>query len=102
MPNAPASPAPASAPKPPRGNPSLRERFNAMRNLPPFLRQIWATSPALTITSLGLRLIRALMPVVTLYIGKLIIDEVVRLVGAGVSFESLNAAWQSGQLDHLL
>lgn len=93
---------PASAPKRPREHPSLRERFNAMRNLPPFLKQIWATSPALTITSLGLRLIRALMPVVTLYIGKLIIDEVVRLVGAGVTFESLSSAWQGGQLSHLL
>lgn len=93
---------PASAPKRPREHPSLRERFNAMRNLPPFLKQIWATSPALTITSLGLRLIRAVMPVVTLYIGKLIIDEVVRLVGAGVTFESLSSAWQGGQLSHLL
>ena len=102
-PAAPPVATPSPAPKPARsGNPSLRERFNAMRNLPPFLKQIWATSPALTITSLGLRLIRALMPVVTLYIGKLIIDEVVRLVGAGVTFESLTAAWQGNQLDHLL
>ncbi len=93
---------PASAPKRPREHPSLRERFDAMRNLPPFLKQIWATSPSLTIASLGLRLIRALMPVATLYIGKLIIDEVVRLVGAGVTFESLSVAWQSGQLSHLL
>lgn len=93
---------PAAAPKRPREHPSLRERFNAMRNLPPFLRQIWATSPSLTIASLGLRLIRALMPVVTLYIGKLIIDEVVRLVGAGVTFESLSSAWEGGQLSHLL
>ena len=38
-------------------NPSLRERVSALRNLPPFLRQIWATSRALTLASLGLRLI---------------------------------------------
>jgi ATP-binding cassette, subfamily B, bacterial len=84
------------------GQPSLRERFNALRNLPPFLRQIWATSPALTLATLGLRIVRAFLPVATLYIGKLIIDEAVRLVGAGVVFESLPLAWQSGQLDHLL
>ena len=84
------------------GQPSLRERFNALRNLPPFLRQIWATSPALTLATLGLRIVRAFLPVATLYIGKLIIDEAVRLVGAGVVFESLPQAWQSGQLDHLL
>lgn len=85
-----------------RSTPSLRERLDALRNLPPFLREIWATSRALTLASLGLRLIRALLPVITLYIGKLIIDEAVRLVDAGAGFESLLEAWRSGQLDHLL
>ncbi|HEY1141713.1 MAG TPA: ABC transporter ATP-binding protein, partial [Lysobacter sp.] len=95
----------ASSPKRsarPSGQPSLRERFDALRNLPPFLRQIWATSPGLTIITLGLRLLRAFLPIATLYVGKLIIDEAVRLVGAGTSFESLASAWQSGQLAHLL
>ena len=98
-----ASPASAS-PKPrrERGNPSLRERFDAMRNLPPFLRQIWQTSPGLTLASLGLRLVRALMPVVTLYIGKLIIDEAIRLVGLDLRFDGLGEALRGGQLDHLL
>ena len=57
----------------------MRERFGALRNLPPFLRLIWRTSRALTVSTLVLRFLRALLPVVTLYIGKLIIDEVVRL-----------------------
>lgn len=81
--------------------PSLRERFNAMRNLRPFLKLIWQTSPGLTLTSLGLRLIRAFLPVVMLYIGKLIIDEAIRLVGAGVAFDDLATAWNGGALDHL-
>nr|MDQ3056896.1 ABC transporter ATP-binding protein [Pseudomonadota bacterium] len=85
-----------------RVNPSLRERVDALRNLPPFLREIWATSRALTLASLGLRLIRALLPVITLYIGKLIIDEAVRLVGVGTGFDTLEDAWRSGQLDQLL
>ena len=92
----------AKRPTRPAGQPSLRERFDALRNLPPFLRQIWATSPGLTITTLGLRLVRAFLPIATLYVGKLIIDEAVRLVAAGTSFESLAAAWQGGQLDRLL
>ena len=92
----------SNEPRRPRSNPSLRERVDALRNLPPFLRQIWATSRALTMASLGLRLIRALLPVITLYIGKLIIDEAVRLVGVGTGFETLTEAWRSGQLDHLL
>ena len=93
-----------ATPKPSRSasRPSLRERFDAMRNLPPFLRQIWATSRGLTMASLGLRLVRAFMPVLTLYIGKLIIDEAIRLVGLGLSFDSIGEAWRSGALDHLL
>ena len=38
---------------------------------------VWRTSPALTVANLLLRLVRALLPVATLYVGKLIIDEVV-------------------------
>ena len=85
-----------------RGNPSLRERVSALRNIPPFLREIWTTSKVLTIVSLGLRLVRALLPVAALYVGKLIIDEAVRLVGIGLDDASLTAAWRSGQLDLLL
>ena len=82
-------------------NPSLRERFDALRNLPPFLRQVWAASPALTLAALGLRLLRALLPVLVLYVGKLIIDEVVRLVGTGVGFDAVLPAWRGGLLDPL-
>lgn len=90
-------PAPSTA----SAKPSLRERFDALRNLPPFLRQIWATSPGLTLTTLGLRVVRAFLPVATLYVGKLIIDEAVQLVAAGNGFDSIGEAWRSGQLDTL-
>jgi ATP-binding cassette subfamily B protein len=79
---------------------SLRERVGALRNLPPFLRQIWATSPAMTTASLGLRAVRALLPVATLYVGKLIIDEAIRLAGhppAGA--DTLGEWYRSGALD---
>ena len=62
---------------------SLRERFSALRNLPPFLLGIWRTSPWLCIWTIVLRLARALLPVVTLYVGKLIIDEVTHQIRAG-------------------
>jgi ATP-binding cassette subfamily B protein len=58
---------------------SLKERFRALRTLPPFFRLIWQTSPTLFTANVVLRFIRAAVPVTTLYIGKLIIDEVVRL-----------------------
>ena len=31
------------------GNRSFRERLGALRNLPPFIRLVWETSPGLTI-----------------------------------------------------
>ncbi len=82
--------------------PSLRERFDALRNLPPFLRMIWATSPALTLMTLGLRLVRAFLPVLMLYVGKLIIDEVVALVGSGVATGTLADAIASHRFDTLV
>src|SRR5688572_13457028 len=79
----------------------LRERVGAMRNVPPFLRLIWQTSRSLTLTTLVLRLMRALLPVATLYVGKLIIDEVVRLAQSPSSASDLSGWWSSGLLDHL-
>lgn len=58
---------------------TMRERLGALRNLPPFIALVWQTSPGLTIAQGLLRLVRALLPVATLYVGALIIDEVVRL-----------------------
>src|SRR5580700_7859800 len=69
---------------------SLKERFSALRTLRPFIAMVWRTSPSLTVSSLLLRLVRALLPVVALYIGKLIIDDVVHLVqmpGRPATFE---------------
>jgi ATP-binding cassette, subfamily B, bacterial len=59
---------------------SFMERVGALKNLWPFLTMVWRTSRSLTAASLLLRLARALLPVITLYVGKLIIDDVVMLV----------------------
>ncbi|WP_235577477.1 ABC transporter ATP-binding protein [Rhodanobacter sp. Root480] len=80
---------------------SLRERFAALRNLPPFLKSIWQTSRLLSTSSIVLRLLRALLPVATLYVGKLIIDEVVRLLAIGNVHASVGDWLASGVLDHL-
>ncbi len=85
----------------PQVNLNLRERFSAMRNVPPFLREIWATSKPLTIAAMGIRLIRAFLPIATLYVGKLIIDEAIRLIALDVP-DRLRQAWESGQLNHLI
>jgi ATP-binding cassette, subfamily B, bacterial len=60
--------------------PNIRDRFKALGNLPSFLKEVYQTSPALTIGNTLLRLIRSAMPLLALYIGKLIIDEVLMLV----------------------
>ena len=80
---------------------TFRERLGALSNLPPFLRLVWKTSPALTGSVLALRIVRALLPVVTLYVGKLIIDEVVRLAAGSFANHSLREWIGSGQLDHI-
>jgi len=58
-----------------------RKQFFALRYIPRLVRLIWRTSPALTLASMILRLLGSVFPVATLYIGKLIIDEVVFLMG---------------------
>ena len=62
---------------------SIRERVGALRNLPPFLKLVWQTSPAISVAVIVLRLVRALLPVATLYVGALIIDAVVKAIPSG-------------------
>jgi ATP-binding cassette subfamily B protein len=59
--------------------PGWKERLNALRNLPAFFKLVWASSPWMTALNAGLRLLRSAIPVSVLFIGKLIIDEVVYL-----------------------
>jgi hypothetical protein len=62
---------------------------------------VWRTSRGLTAASLVLRLVRAVLPVVTLYVGKLIIDNVVLLVQAPDKPETLGLWLGSGLLSWL-
>lgn len=83
------------------GRPTWRQRFSALRNLPPFLRLVWGTSRALTVGNIAVRVVRAVLPVATLYVGKLILDEVVRLVGLGVPPVGLHSWLPGGELHTL-
>ena len=82
-------------------NASLKERVGALKNLRPFAVMVWRTSPQLMAASLMLRLVRALLPVVTLFIGKLIIDDVVALVQMPHKPETLLQWMNSGLLNWL-
>ena len=63
------------------GELSFRENLEALKYLPPFLRMIWQTDSRLALGNIILRILLAGVPVSTLYIGKLIIDEVVLQMG---------------------
>jgi ATP-binding cassette subfamily B protein len=82
----------------PENAPSFRERLNNLRHLGRLLAQIWRTSRFLTSASIGLRLVAAFQPLAMLYVGKLIIDEVVRLTGITPSGGDFGAWWKSGVL----
>jgi ATP-binding cassette subfamily B protein len=58
-------------------SPTLRERIEVLRNVPPFVRLVWQTHRGFTAGMIALRLLRAFVPVAILWVGKLIIDEVV-------------------------
>jgi ATP-binding cassette subfamily B protein len=58
---------------------SFKQRLSALSNLPQFFKLVWQSSPWKTTLSFILRLIRSAMPVALLYVGKLIVDEVVLL-----------------------
>jgi ATP-binding cassette subfamily B protein len=62
--------------------PPWRERLRAVRYLPPLLRMVWGTHRGYAVTMLALRLVRAFVPLATLWVGKLIIDPVIALRGS--------------------
>ena len=64
---------------------TLKDRFSALKNLPAFFRLVWQTSPKLTVANALLRIIRSGIPVSILYVGKLIIDQVVQLTHSPVN-----------------
>lgn len=58
---------------------TFKENMLALRTLPKFFKLIWATSKSMTIGNFLLRIVKAGLPLSMLYVGKLIIDEVIRL-----------------------
>lgn len=76
-------------------SPDYAAHWAALKNIPPFLVMVWRASPALTLAMVALRLMRALMPVAMLWVGKLIIDQVVALSASGGP-DTLVGWWDSG------
>jgi ATP-binding cassette subfamily B protein len=78
----------ARAGQPPDTPPSWRERLQALKHLPRLFRLVWATQPRYVVIILALRVLRAIVPLAVLWIGKLIVDEVVMSVTRG------DASWE--------
>ncbi|HKH83530.1 MAG TPA: hypothetical protein VKA25_07600, partial [Gemmatimonadales bacterium] len=64
---------------------SWRERLQALRHLPKLLRMVWDTNPSYVVGILLLRIARSLVPLAVLWIGKLIVDEVVHSINVAQS-----------------
>ncbi|WP_295795519.1 ABC transporter ATP-binding protein [Mucilaginibacter sp.] len=70
----------ARPPKNTRTEPlTFKDRLAALNNLPAFFKLVWQTSKLFTIINAMLRIVRSAMPVALLYVGKLIIDNVIFL-----------------------
>src|SRR3984893_3437635 len=54
-----------------------QQRLNALRNIPPVLRIVWASGPPVIAAGLFLRIVSALIPVAMLSVSRLIIDAIV-------------------------
>ena len=74
--------------------------FLAMRYIPMFIRLVWATHRGYTVAMIGLRIARAFIPVVMLWVGKLIIDEVIAIrAGEQIGYRRL---WELVALEFLV
>ncbi len=60
---------------------SFSDKLSSLRNLPRFFKLVWQTSHWMTVVNCVLRIVRSATPVAMLYVGKLIIDEVIRISG---------------------
>lgn len=70
-------------------NPTWRERFAALGNVPPLIKLVWQTHRGFTTSMILLRLAQAAVPVATLWVGKLIIDTVVASLSVSPDYTRL-------------
>ncbi|MBM3802548.1 MAG: ABC transporter ATP-binding protein [Acidimicrobiia bacterium] len=61
--------------------PTMRQQAEALRYVPPLLQMVWETHRGYTVAMAALRLLRSVIPVATLWVGKLILDAIVSMRG---------------------
>ena len=57
-----------------------QERMSALRNLPPVLKIVWRSGPAVVTSGMLFRVLAAIQPLAILYVSKLIIDGIFNVV----------------------
>lgn len=72
---------------------SWSERFQSLKNIPSLLRMIWKIHPRYATSNVLLRLIRSGLPFAMLYLGKLIIDEVIVQMGLPTEERTFQQVW---------
>ena len=65
------------------GQHTWREHVSALRYILPLIRLVWQTHRGFTAATIVLRLVRAFVPLATLWVGKLIIDSIVTMLDTG-------------------
>lgn len=70
---------------------SLKSSFKALIFIPRFFKEIWRTNKSMFLLSAFCRLIGALLPVIILWVGKIIIDEII--LQAGLENQDLTRLW---------
>lgn len=80
---------------------ALRRRLALWHDVPRLLRSLWQTSPRLFAAIAALRLLRALQPPAMLFVGKLIIDEIVLQTRTPAPGPSLSDWLESGRASAL-
>ncbi len=71
---------------------SIRDALKALKSVPRFFKEIYSASPALFITNIASRLVNSLSPVIILWLGKLIIDEIILQVS--LESKDLTLLWK--------
>ena len=77
---------------------SFKDQFAALKNLGPFFRMVWETDRAMTTANVVLRIIKSIIPLAMLYVGKEIVDEVIHLINVGSDDKSVIWFWLSLEL----
>ena len=78
----------------------LKDSFNSLSYIPRFFKEIWQTNKKLFLIASFCRLIAAFLPVIILWIGKIIIDKIIRITST--SDKDFSELWKYVLIEFVL